>query len=70
MLARLALAAALVAVVPQAASAATIVIFTDPMSLDRRAVVLDTPGPDRVLLCQAPPALTGCRAMPMARARR
>ena len=68
---RLAFAAVMAAaILPQAASAATIVIFTDPMSLDRRTVVLDTPGRDRLVICQAPPALTGCREMPFVRARR
>jgi hypothetical protein len=48
---------------PSAASAATVVILTDPMSLERRTVVLNTPGPDRVLLCAQPPAMTGCREL-------
>ena len=56
--------------VPQAAAAATIVVFTDPMTLDRRTVVLDTPGPDRLLFCGAPPAISGCREMAVTRVRR
>jgi hypothetical protein len=52
------------------AAAATFVIMTDPMTLDRRMVVMDTPGRDRVLLCSMPPALAGCREVPMARRRR
>ena len=43
-----------------AAEAKTFVIYTDPMSLSRRMVVLDTPGPDKVLMCMAPPAESGC----------
>ena len=43
-----------------AAEAKTFVIYTDPMSFDRRMVVLDTPGPDRVLMCMSPPAESGC----------
>ena len=43
-----------------AASAKTFVIYTDPLSLGRRMVVIDTPGPDRVLMCMAPPAESGC----------
>ena len=31
------------------AEAKTLVIYTDPMSLSRRMVVVDTPGPDKVL---------------------
>ena len=56
-------------VVSEAASAATIVVVTDPMSLERRTVVLNTPGPDRVLLCAAPPAVSGCRELPIERRR-
>ena len=51
------------------ASAATIVIFTDPMSLNRQTLVLDTPGPDRVLVCTPPPGST-CTQVPFRRARR
>lgn len=43
-----------------AGHAATVVILTDPMSLQRRTMVLESPGPDRVLLCALPPATTGC----------
>jgi len=43
-----------------AAEAKTFVIFTDPMSFDQRMVVIDTPGPHRVLMCMAPPAESGC----------
>jgi hypothetical protein len=43
-----------------AAEAKTFVIYTDPMSLSRRMVVVDTPGPDKVLMCMAPPAESGC----------
>ena len=42
------------------ASAKTYVFFTDPMTLGRKMVVIDTPGPDRVLMCMAPPAESGC----------
>ena len=43
-----------------AAEARTFVIYTDPMSLSRRMVVVETPGPDKVLMCMAPPAESGC----------
>jgi hypothetical protein len=43
-----------------AASAATIIIFTDPMTLDRHTVVYQTPGPHRAFMCMAPPAESGC----------
>jgi len=43
------------------AQAATVVIVTDPMTLERRAMVVDSKGPDRVLYCALPPATSGCR---------
>jgi hypothetical protein len=43
-----------------AAQATTVVIYVEPMTLDRYIKVVDTPGPDRVLLCMAPPATSGC----------
>ena len=36
------------------------VIYVEPMTLGRYVKVMDTPGPDRVLLCMAPPATSGC----------
>ena len=51
------------------AAAATIIILSDPFTLDRRLVVMNTPGPDRVLLCSSPPAMAGCRALPVRRKR-
>lgn len=64
---RLFLAGAAWAVSHSPAAAATIVILTDPMTLERRTVVLDTAGPDRVLWCMAPPATVGCRDITPAR---
>ena len=43
------------------AAAAKIVILTDPMTLERRVVVIEQAGPDRIYLCAAPPATSGCR---------
>jgi hypothetical protein len=42
------------------ASAATVVIFTHPETLERRTVVLDADGPDRFFLCMLPPGEAGC----------
>ena len=42
------------------AHAATVVIYTEPMTLNRYTVVYDTPGRDRVLMCMAPPAASDC----------
>ena len=52
-----------------AARAATIIVYTDPMTFDRRTVVIDTPGPDRAFLCMAPPSNSGCVAIPVKRGR-
>jgi hypothetical protein len=43
------------------AEAAKVVILTDPMTLERRTVVIDDKGPDRFFVCAVPPALSGCR---------
>jgi hypothetical protein len=43
-----------------AAQATTVVIYVEPMTLERYVKVLDTRGPDRVLMCMAPPATSGC----------
>jgi hypothetical protein len=43
-----------------AAQATTVVVFVEPMTMERYTRVYDTPGPDRVLLCMAPPAEAGC----------
>jgi hypothetical protein len=50
-----------------AASAMTIIVYTDPMTLARRTVILDTPGPDRAFMCMAPPAEAACRSIPIKR---
>ena len=48
-----------------AASATTVIVYTDPMTLARRTLVFDTPGPPRVFLCMAPPAEAGCTPVPV-----
>ena len=45
------------------ASAATIVVFTNPMTLERHTVVVDPDGPDRAYLCMLPPGQAGCQAI-------
>jgi hypothetical protein len=37
-----------------------VVIFVEPMTMDHYVRVLDTRGPDRVLMCMAPPSTSGC----------
>ena len=43
-----------------AAQATTVVIYIQPMTLERYVKVIDTPGKDRVLMCMAPPSTSGC----------
>ena len=52
------------------AHAATIYIFADPMTLERKTVVVDPDGPDRAYLCMLPPAVASCQAVPIKRSRR
>jgi len=56
---RLAIAAALFGS-SAAAQATTIIIFVEPMTLERYTRVFDTPGPDRAFMCPAPPAAGSC----------
>jgi len=51
------------------ASAATIVILADPMTLERRTVVIDPNGPDRAYLCMLPPGQAGCQRLAIKRSR-
>ena len=53
--------------IPSAASAATVIIYTDPMSLNRYTVVYDTPGRDRAFVCTLPPRHGSCHAIPVSR---
>ena len=56
---RLAIGVALLAFAG-AAQATTVVIFVDPLTLDKYTRIFDTPGPDRVLMCMAPPSTSEC----------
>ena len=49
------------------ASAATIVVFTHPESLERQVVVVDASGPDRLYMCMLPPGEAGCHRLPWRR---
>jgi hypothetical protein len=64
---RLVTAAVLLGLAASAAQATTVVIYVDPMSLNRYTKVIDTPGRDRLLMCMAPPAAGGCTEMPLRR---
>jgi hypothetical protein len=62
--ARLVLAAACL-LCSGAAQATTVVVFVEPMTLDRYTRIFDTPGPDRLLMCMAPPSTVGCTELPI-----
>jgi hypothetical protein len=65
---RLAIAAALVGC-SAAARATTVIIYVEPMTLERYTRVFDTPGPDRFLMCPAPPSAGSCTELPIKRHR-
>jgi hypothetical protein len=52
---------------PSSASAATVIIYTDPMSLSRYTMVYDTPGRDRAYICMLPPRHGTCHAIALQR---
>jgi hypothetical protein len=56
---RLAIAAGLLGCT-SAAQATTVIIYVEPMTLERYTRVFDTPGPDRAFMCPAPPAAGSC----------
>ena len=43
------------------AAAATVVVYTNPETLERRVVVVDPKGPDRLIMCMRPPGEAGCQ---------
>lgn len=53
--------------VSQPAQAATIVVFTNPETLEQRMVVVDRDGPDRLFMCMLPPGEAGCHQLPVKR---
>ncbi len=53
-----------------AAQATTVVVFVEPMTMERYTRIYDTPGPDRLLMCMAPPSEAGCTELPIKKAPR
>ena len=51
----------------QPAAAATVIVFTHPETLERKLVVVDRDGPDRLFMCMLPPGEAGCQQMPLRR---
>lgn len=62
--------AAVLLSVSGAAQATTVVVFVEPMTLERYTRVFDTPGKDRFLMCMAPPSTAGCTELPVKNAGR
>jgi hypothetical protein len=63
----IALAAMTLPAVASPAGAATVAILVDPMTLEKRTVVVDPNGPDRAYLCMLPPGQAGCQRITMKR---
>jgi len=63
----IALAAMTLPAVASSAGAATVAILVDPMTLEKRTVVVDLNGPDRAYLCMLPPGQAGCQRITMKR---
>jgi carbamoylphosphate synthase large subunit len=59
-IARLVIAASIMGCAASAAQAATVVVYVEPMTLERYTKVIDTKGPDRLFMCMAPPSTSGC----------
>ena len=54
---------------PAPAGAATVIILADPMTMERRTVILHPDGPDRAYLCMLPPGQAGCQRLAIRRGR-
>jgi hypothetical protein len=52
-----------------AGQAATVIVYADPMTLQKKIVVRESPGPDRAFLCMLPPSEAGCTRLDVRRAR-
>ena len=50
------------------ASAATIVVFTNPETMESRTVIVDQDGPD-LFMCMLPPGEAGCQQVKVRRRR-
>jgi hypothetical protein len=54
---------------PSMAQADTVIVYTNPMTLERKVVVNDAPGPDRAFHCFLPPSNIGCQPIALRRGR-
>jgi len=55
------------AAIASPAYAATIVVLTNPETLEQRTILVDRDGPDRVFMCMLPPGEAGCHQVPVRR---
>jgi len=53
--------------VARPASAATIVVLTNPETMERKTIVVERDGPDRIFMCMLPPGEAGCHQVPVRR---
>lgn len=51
------------------AAAETVIIYTNPMTLERTVVVTEGSGPDRAFHCFLPPSDLGCQPIALRRKR-
>lgn len=51
------------------AQAATVIVFVNPITLDKHTEVFNTRGPDRLLMCMQPPGTAGCTELPIRKRR-
>ena len=61
--------AVLLVALPGRAAAETVVVYTNPMTLERTVVVTDKAGPDRAFHCFLPPSDLGCQPIAFRRRR-
>ncbi len=61
--------AVMVAALPGRAAAETVIVYTNPMTLERTVVVTETAGPDRAFHCFLPPSDLGCQPIAFRRKR-
>jgi hypothetical protein len=54
---------------PSMAQADTVIVYTNPMTLERKVVVNEGPGPDRAFHCFLPPSNIGCQPIAVRRGR-
>ena len=57
------------AALPSEALADTVIVYTNPMTLERKIVVNEAPGPDRAFHCFLPPSNIGCQRIALQRGR-